>query len=101
MAEQREGDRPRAREIGIEPGGLSPGPLNTITDVAGVRVGHLTLGEGDDICTGATAVLPHEGNPYVDKVPAAVVVGNGYGKLMGSSEFGDNPKFVHLVSRHR
>jgi D-aminopeptidase len=65
---------------------LSPGPLNAITDVGGVRVGHVTVSEGDDICTGATAVLPHEGNPYTDKVPAGIVVGNGYGKLMGSTQ---------------
>ncbi len=86
MADQTGHDRPRAREIGIAPGALPPGPLNTITDVTGVRVGHLTLGEGDDICTGATAIMPHEGNPYTERVPAAVVVGNGYGKLMGSTQ---------------
>ena len=86
MAERAAHERPRAREIGIAPGVLPPGPLNSITDVAGLRVGHLTLGDGDDICTGATAILPHQGNPYSDKVPAAVVVGNGYGKLMGSTQ---------------
>jgi D-aminopeptidase len=86
MAERAGNGRSRAREIGIVPGVLSPGPLNAITDVPGVRVGHLTLGEGDDICTGATAILPHEGNPYTGKVPAAIVVGNGYGKLMGSTQ---------------
>lgn len=78
--------RPRAREAGVAPGVLSPGPLNAITDVAGVRVGHVTLIEGDDVRTGATAILTHGGNVYQDKVPAGVVVGNGYGKLMGTTQ---------------
>ena len=86
MAEHRGHDRPRARGIGIAPGVLPCGALNAITDVAGLRVGHLTVGEGDDICTGATAILPHERNPYVERVPAAVIVGNGFGKLMGSTQ---------------
>jgi D-aminopeptidase len=60
--------------------------LNAITDVAGVRIGHVTLIDGPDIRTGATAILPHAGNIYQDKVPAGVVVGNGYGKLMGSTQ---------------
>jgi D-aminopeptidase len=74
--------RPRVREVGISVGVLPPGPLNAITDVAGVQVGHVTLWEGDDIRTGATAILAHGGNVYQDKVPAGVVVGNGYGKLI-------------------
>ena len=78
--------RRRARSIGIVPGILAPGPLNAITDVAGVKVGHVTLVEGENVCTGATAILPHGGNLYQDKVPAGVVVGNGYGKLMGSTQ---------------
>jgi D-aminopeptidase len=78
--------RPRARELGIVPGILPPGPLNAITDVQGVIVGHVTVIEGDDIRTGATAIVPHKGNIYQDKVPAGVVVGNGYGKLMGSTQ---------------
>ncbi len=78
--------RARARELGIIPGILSAGPLNAITDVEGVRVGHTTLVEGQDIRTGATAILPHGGNLYQDKVTAAVVAGNGYGKLMGSTQ---------------
>jgi len=78
--------RCRVRELGIKPGILPPGMLNAITDVAGVRVGHVTLIESDDICTGATAILPHDGNIYQDKVPAGIVVGNGYGKLMGSTQ---------------
>lgn len=78
--------RQRAREVGVEIGVLSPGPLNAITDVEGVRVGHLTLIEGESIRTGATAILPHGGNLYQDKVPAAIVTLNGFGKLMGSTQ---------------
>jgi D-aminopeptidase len=78
--------RPRAREIGIEIGVLSPGALNAITDVAGVRVGHRTIVEGDSIRTGVTAILPHGGNIFQDKVPAAIVVGNGFGKLVGVTQ---------------
>jgi D-aminopeptidase len=78
--------RPRARQVGVAPGGLLPGPLNAITDVAGVRVGHVTLIEGDGVRTGATAVLPHGDNLYQDKVPAGIVVANGYGKLMGYTQ---------------
>ncbi|WP_198683211.1 DmpA family aminopeptidase [Peristeroidobacter agariperforans] len=76
----------RARQIGIEPGVLQPGTYNAITDVDGVRVGHVTLRKGDSIRTGATAILPHGGNLFQDKVPAAVVVANGFGKLMGSTQ---------------
>lgn len=78
--------RARARDLGIAPGILPPGPLNAITDVAGVQVGHFTLIEGDTIRTGATAILPHPGNLFQEKVPAGVVVGNGFGKLMGSTQ---------------
>ncbi len=78
--------RARARDLGIAPGILAPGRLNAITDVPAVRVGHVTLIEGNNIRTGATAILPHDGNLYQDKVPAGVVVGNGYGKLMGSTQ---------------
>ena len=78
--------RPRARDIGLVVGSLPPGPLNAITDVAGVRVGHTTVTRGDSINTGITAVLPHAGNPFRDKVPAAIVVGNGFGKLAGSTQ---------------
>ena len=78
--------RPRARDLGIAPGILPTGALNGITDVPGVLVGHATLIEGDDVRTGATAILPHGGNIYQDKVPAGVAVGNGYGKLMGSTQ---------------
>lgn len=76
----------RARDLGVAPGVLAPGPLNAITDVAGVKVGHMTLKKGADIRTGATAILPHGGNLYQDKVPAAIFVGNGFGKLMGSTQ---------------
>jgi D-aminopeptidase len=78
--------RPRLRDLGREIGLLSPGPLNAITDVAGVRVGQVTLREGDNIRTGVTAVLPHGGNLFQDKVPAAVSVANGFGKLAGVTQ---------------
>lgn len=78
--------RPRARDIGIEVGILPPGPLNAITDVAGVAVGHHTLWRGDSIRTGATVIVPHEGNLFQDKVPAAIYAGNAFGKLTGSTQ---------------
>ena len=78
--------RPRARDIGIAPGVLSPGPLNAITDVAGVRVGHTTITEGDSVRTGVTAILAHGGNLFQDKVAGAVFVGNAFGKLAGSTQ---------------
>src|SRR5436309_14257 len=78
--------RPRARDIGIVIGSLPTGPLNAITDVAGVRVGHTTIARGDSINTGITAILAHGGNPFREKVPAAIVVGNGFGKLAGSTQ---------------
>ncbi len=79
-------ERPRARDLGITPGVLSPGPLNAITDVAGVRVGQVTLIEGDRVRTGVTAILPHGGNLFQDKVPGAVFIGNAFGKLAGSTQ---------------
>lgn len=78
--------RPRAREAGIVFGVLPTGQLNAITDVAGVRVGQVTIVEGSNIRTGVTAVLPHGGNLYQDKVPAGFAVGNAYGKFMGSTQ---------------
>ena len=78
--------RPRARELGIEPGVFSPGPLNAITDVAGVKVGHRTVIQGDSVRTGVTAILPHDGNLFQDKVPAAIYVFNAFGKLVGSTQ---------------
>ncbi len=71
------------------PGILQPGPLNAITDVAGVRVGHVTVVEGDDVRTGATAILPHGDNLFQHKVPAGMAVGNGFGKLMGSTQIAE------------
>ena len=78
--------RPRAREAGIVIGILPAGPLNAITDVAGVKVGQVTIVEGPNIRTGVTAILPHGGNLYQDKVPAGFSVGNAYGKFMGSTQ---------------
>jgi D-aminopeptidase len=78
--------RPRVREAGINVGVLPPGPLNAITDVGGVMVGHTTVIRGENIRTGVTAILPHNANLFREKVPAAVFVGNGFGKLMGSTQ---------------
>ena len=79
-------ERPRARDLGIAPGVMEPGPHNAITDVAGVKVGHVTLISGDRVRTGVTAVLPHGGNLFQEKVPGAVFVGNAFGKLAGSTQ---------------
>ncbi len=79
-------ERPRARDIGLSPGILATGKLNAITDVEGVRIGHTTIIKGDNIRTGVTAVLPHGGNIFRQKVPAAIFIGNGFGKLMGSTQ---------------
>jgi D-aminopeptidase len=81
--------RPRARDIGIIPGVLPPGPLNALTDVAGVRVGQVTLCEGDDVHTGVTTILPHPGNLFREKVPAGLAVGNGFGKLAGATQIAE------------
>ena len=78
--------RPRARDIGLSPGVLDPGPHNAITDVPGVLVGQVTLMEGDHIRTGVTAILPHAGNVFQEKVPGAVHIGNAFGKLAGSTQ---------------
>lgn len=78
--------RPRIREIGVKVGVLQPGPLNAITDVAGVRVGHSTLIKGDSVRTGVTAILPHGGNLFQEKIPGAVFIGNAFGKLIGSTQ---------------
>jgi D-aminopeptidase len=78
--------RPRARDLGLEPGVFAPGPLNAITDVDGVRVGQVTLNTGDAVRTGVTAIVPHPGNVFQDKVPGAVFVGNAFGKLAGSTQ---------------
>jgi D-aminopeptidase len=76
----------RARDLGIKPGVLPAGSLNAITDVAGVRVGHVTLIEGERIRTGVTAIVPHPGNMFQQKVAAAVFVANAFGKLAGSTQ---------------
>jgi len=85
-------ERPRARDIGLIVGTFEPGPLNAITDVAGVKVGHTTVIEGDDIRTGVTAIIPAPGNMYTHPIPAWIHVGNGYGKMVGETqvrEFGE------------
>lgn len=82
MSEQR----PRARDIGVIVGVLPPGANNAITDVAGVKIGQTTVVKGDNVRTGVTAIVPHDGNLFQEKVPAAIVVGNGFGKLMGLSQ---------------
>jgi D-aminopeptidase len=79
-------ERPRVREFGIKVGIMEPGKWNAITDVEGVKVGHVTLIEGDNVRTGATAILPFDGNIYQEMVPGAIYVANGYGKLMGYTQ---------------
>lgn len=78
--------RPRARDLGIAPGTIPPGPLNAITDVPGVTVGHVTLVSGDSVRTGVTAIVPHGGNVFREKVAGAVFIGNAFGKLAGSTQ---------------
>src|SRR5882762_10194527 len=78
--------RPRASDLGLKVGILPTGPLDAITDVAGVEVGQTTIIRGDNIRTGVTAILPHSGNLYREKVPGAIFVGNGFGKLAGSTQ---------------
>jgi D-aminopeptidase len=82
--------RPRARDVGVVIGVFQPGPLDAITDVAGVRVGHATVVMGDSIHTGVTAILPHGGNLFRDRVPAALFVMNGFGKLIGSTQLAEH-----------
>ena len=78
--------RPRSSDLGVKVGVLAPGPLDAITDVAGVEVGQTTIQRGDTLHTGVTAVLPHPGNLYRERVPAGIFVGNGFGKLAGSTQ---------------
>src|SRR5438093_11848758 len=78
--------RPRLRDLGVTIGTLPTGSLNAITDVEGVRVGQATLIRGDNIRTGVTAILPHGGNLFQEKVAGAVFVGNGFGKIMGTTQ---------------
>ena len=86
MATTAHGQRARARDLGVKPGVFPTGRNNAITDVVGVRVGHATLVQGDSVRTGVTAILPHEGNLFLDRVPAALHVGNGFGKLLGATQ---------------
>ncbi|HEX5577841.1 MAG TPA: P1 family peptidase, partial [Gemmatimonadaceae bacterium] len=79
-------ERPRARDLGLIVGIFSPGTNNAITDVDGVKVGQVSINDGDSIHTGVTAILPHGGNLFRDRVPAALFVGNGYGKLTGVTQ---------------
>lgn len=85
-ASAQSGERVRARELGVAPGIFPTGSHNAITDVAGVRVGQVTLSEGDRVRTGVTAILPHGGNAYRSRVPAALHVGNGFGKFVGATQ---------------
>jgi D-aminopeptidase len=86
MTNGQETKRPRARDVGVVAGVLPTGPLNAITDVAGVTVGQTTLIKNDNIRTGVTAILPHGGNLFREKVPGAVFIGNAFGKLAGSTQ---------------
>jgi D-aminopeptidase len=79
-------EKPRARDLGIVVGTLKTGPANAITDVPGVTVGHRTVATGDSINTGITAILPHRGNLFLDRVPASIHVINGFGKLLGIAQ---------------
>ncbi len=79
-------NRLRARDLGLSPGIFAQGPLNCITDITGVKVGHVSLVAGSNVRTGVTAVLPHSGNLFQDKVPGGVFVGNAFGKLAGSTQ---------------
>lgn len=81
--------RPRARDTGLKVGILSTGKLNAITDVPGVSVGYATIIRGENVRTGVTAIMPHNGNLFQEKVPGAVFVGNGFGKLMGSTQINE------------
>ena len=93
--------RPRASDLGLKVGILPTGALDAITDVGGVEVGHTTIIRGDNVRTGVTAVLPHSGNLYREKVPGAIFVGNGFGKLAGSTqveEMGDIETPILLTS---
>lgn len=86
VSQAQDAKRPRAREVGVIVGVLPPGPLNALTDVAGITVGHNTVIRGDNVRTGVTAILPHGGNLFREKVPGAVFIGNAFGKLAGSTQ---------------
>jgi D-aminopeptidase len=85
-AQTVDADRPRARDVGVVIGALPTGPLNSITDVGGVLVGHSTVADGDRVQTGVTAIRPHGGNLFRDRVPAAIYTANGFGKLLGVTQ---------------
>lgn len=94
-------NRPRATDLGLKIGILPAGPLDAITDVSGVAVGHATIIRGNDLHTGVTAILPHTGNLYREKVPGAIFIGNAFGKLVGSTqveELGDIETPILLTS---
>lgn len=86
MTSQMHSQQKRIRETGIELGVMQPGKMNALTDVPGVQVGHTTLILGDSVRTGVTAIVPHTGNIFQNKVPAAIYIGNGFGKLAGYSQ---------------
>jgi D-aminopeptidase len=86
LSAEAQAPRPRARELGVAPGIFPPGARNAITDVQGVTVGQVTVVEGDSVRTGVTAIVPHGGNLYRDRVPAALHVGNGFGKITGVTQ---------------
>src|SRR5256885_14072984 len=96
-AAPQEKSRPRAREAGVIVGVLQPGALNAITDVGGVAVGHTTLIKGDDVRTGVTAILPHNGSLFREKVPGAVFIGNAFGKLAGSTQVNELGEIETLI----
>ncbi len=89
MTSPASAQRARARDLGVKPGVFPPGQNNAITDVAGVKVGQVSVIEGDSVRTGVTAILPHDGNLFLDRVPAALHVGNGFGKLLGATQLGE------------
>ena len=82
-------ERPRARDLGIVVGTFEPGPLNAITDVAGVQVGQATVVRGDSVRTGVTVIFPHTGDLFASRVPSAAVVGNGFGKFIGTTQLNE------------
>ena len=92
--------RPRASDLGLKVGILPTGTLDAITDVAGVEVGHTTIVHGDDVRTGVTAILPHPGNLFREKVPGAVFVGNGFGKLVGSTQVNELGEIETPIRSH-
>jgi len=92
--------RQRIRELGVKVGILPTGQLNAITDVEGVLVGNTTLSRGDNIRTGVTAILPHSGNIFREKVPGSVFVGNGFGKLAGSAQVTNLERSKHRYCSH-